>query len=414
MKHMKFFFSTFYAFLMVAIVARAQDFPFFINQGDPRFYKSAKGEWLIRPEKREEVANDMESYPADEDHLGNWGSVTNGLQASLRFAVGFIGSNAPVSTKIIMRNAGKKSCEFSSPDGWESSLVVIDPAGNKLERTNSASAQKSPVWTVDPQMQRKVQMDLRKIFDLKLPGIHEVHGELHARDESDGGFVVATGHTGFMLYNAGMDGDKTDCHYRYFLNLIDGDRFCWDSASGGQVFRWEKVEKSKRDEQCQPAEADVKGNWGATDLGCRVSVRFAKETYSTNEPILSTIIIRDVSASDTRFLFNSPDAPMSVVMAGPKGEILKRKDQQPRNPLAPQNISLRMDEYGLMPQSQRKFEMDLRNLFDLSMPGRYVIYSRPMAYNPTNRHYSEIQSGNAVITITIPPATNFVSPNAPK
>jgi hypothetical protein len=57
-----------------------------------------------------------------------------------------------------------------------------------------------------------------------------------------------------------------------------------------------------RTNECLPASEFPEGNWGNATNGLQVSLRFDKATYTNNEPITATILVRNVSTNVIDFM----------------------------------------------------------------------------------------------------------------
>lgn len=98
------------------------------------YVKGEGDKYILNPVMVEEAKHTQECQPAEDDPSRNWGAVTNGLQASIRFAKKIYGTNELVVVSIIARNLSTDNRELAFGFGLPSALALFDPAGRWLER----------------------------------------------------------------------------------------------------------------------------------------------------------------------------------------------------------------------------------------------------------------------------------------
>jgi hypothetical protein len=129
--------------------------------------------------------------------------------------------------------------------------------------------------------------------------------------------------------------------------------------------------------ECLAPEFDPNGNWGTPSEGFQMSFRLPKTEYVTNEPIPAVLIIRNITQEDLCFtMFHFP-ADFDILVFRDKQQI-SRKDE-PKN-LTPLQKSIRIVSHNAYPYfvhqyTQKKTLFQLREMFDLSVPGDYSVYS---------------------------------------
>lgn len=190
-----------FAMMEVAAICEAQTstnkFSYFIDDSDSHAYiELLGGERVLRPEKIEEARHAQISQPASDDPDGNWGAITNGLQASIRFKQRVYGTNEPIVAVVLIRNLGEASRFWISDHGIQSDLAIFNPAHQKLERkdwlgTNTFKGklqrmvQNPPLVSIGSGLQVKAELDLRQWFDLGVSGEYSVHSILEAPQIKD-------------------------------------------------------------------------------------------------------------------------------------------------------------------------------------------------------------------------------------
>ena len=164
--------------------------------------------------------------------------------------------------------------------------------------------------------------------------------------------------------------------------------------------------KQERADECRvagedlPAEADLSGNWGFSSEGFQLSLRFEKPVFLTGEPIIATLIVRNVSGGARADSIALPDRT-DFVVTNEKDEPLKRIDIFRPNPTEKEE-RLRATFKGFSLQleadEQWKYKMVLTDIFDLRRPGTYYVRAMRRIWKP-DKTAGEILSGTASIKI---------------
>ena len=153
----------------------------------------------------------------------------------------------------------------------------------------------------------------------------------------------------------------------------------------------ENLEAARTSIECQPAENDLAGNWGAVTEGYQLSLRVNKESFYTNEPVLVTIIFRNAS---TNFLpYAEPsgsDLDFSILVADQNGRQLPDAADVDRTT----GHSVRF-----IPGTQHKFQLDLRKRFEFSKPGVYSVTVRRKIPQQNGVGWTEVNSKPAKIMV---------------
>jgi hypothetical protein len=148
-------------------------------------------------------------------------------------------------------------------------------------------------------------------------------------------------------------------------NIIPPNIFLTDD---GKVF-WYKpgqrfvavsaIEAAKKLPESRPVDQDPEGNWGAATNGFQLSLRLEKRKFTVGNPIVVTTLVRNISTNTQSYL-----GPVMI-------HVLKGgKTVQRISPIMEITVS---PEVSLFPQTQRKNEETLDQIFKLSEPGEYVL-----------------------------------------
>ncbi len=156
------------------------------------------------------------------------------------------------------------------------------------------------------------------------------------------------------------------------------------------------IADAKANVDCQPAESDLAGHWGEKIIGEQLSIRFAKDVFQTNEPVIAAIIYRHAGTNDNlncSWMFGG-DLDFQFVVKDKDGNNLP-------DSFAPQRSSLPTTRKWL-PGTQYKYQSNLTKRYGLSKSGTYSIFVHRKAFHDTNG-WVYVSSGAATIEIVEPP-----------
>jgi hypothetical protein len=145
------------------------------------------------------------------------------------------------------------------------------------------------------------------------------------------------------------------------------------------VFSPQQIEAAKHAPECRPAEQDPEGHWGTNTEGFQVSLRLSKGTFSNGEPIVATIILRNVSNRELRY--GEPygyDYETSAVLTRGEDRIPSNDEPKPGMTFAERLRFVHKGSYATLPSpagTQRKFTVDLTKLFPITN-GQYTVVGR--------------------------------------
>jgi len=116
-----------------------------------------------------------------------------------------------------------------------------------------------------------------------------------------------------------------------------------------------------------PAKDFPEGNWGTTNNGIQMSIRFNKTLYTNGEPITATILARNVTTNRISYpvcTISGRDGPINFLVLTEKGEAMKTKEFFPA--ICSSSIAY------LWLETQRKFVENVDGQFDLTN-GTYIV-----------------------------------------
>jgi len=138
-----------------------------------------------------------------------------------------------------------------------------------------------------------------------------------------------------------------------------------------------------------PADQFAEGNWGAATNGVQLSLQFNKATYTNGEPIIATLLVRNVTNKMTSFVcsyVSNRDGPVRFIVT--------TDDNRSVEPVQFDSISPLKTNF--LPATQRKFVERFDKDYYLTN-GNY--YARAYVMTDTPRVYAE----SAKVPIKIAP-----------
>lgn len=172
----------------------------------------------------------------------------------------------------------------------------------------------------------------------------------------------------------------TNCIPPYVFLTDNGFLFSY-KPSGERVVNLRKIEEGKRLRECRPAEEDPDGHWGQATNGFQLSLRFGKMTFTNGEPIVATMLIRNVAQKPLNYL------RPAYIIASKDGTVLKGKNETGLIEITALPMAT------LFPQTQCRYLENLNKNYDLSKNGNYTfqakcpnsaIISQPVVITITN------------------------------
>jgi len=153
------------------------------------------------------------------------------------------------------------------------------------------------------------------------------------------------------------------------LFITDDGLVFWYKSTGERVIHIFTIKHARDSRESQPADKDPEDNWGSATNGFQLSLRFEKNIFTNGEPMIATMLMRNISSQPQQYFRPT--------------RIIAMKDGQQ---LSPKNdtdlIKITMSpEMTIYPQTQHKYQVDLSQEYDLSTNGEY--FFRAVCRNPT-------------------------------
>ncbi|HEV2693529.1 MAG TPA: hypothetical protein VG347_11590 [Verrucomicrobiae bacterium] len=133
----------------------------------------------------------------------------------------------------------------------------------------------------------------------------------------------------------------------------------------------DKLEAAKHLPECLPAQNFPKGNWGAVQDGYQLSMRFEKQVFTNGEPIVATLLMRNVTNIDLYLHYSTypvgfDNGPVRLAVTSGSHLLTPHKFSGPEVILGNSYVQ------WLMPGTQAKYIERLDQRFDLPA-GAYVV-----------------------------------------
>ncbi len=139
----------------------------------------------------------------------------------------------------------------------------------------------------------------------------------------------------------------------------------------------DQIQQAKKAEESRPAAVDPEGHWGGIVEGFQLSIRFSKDTFTNSEPIIASILLRNVSDKPNKyFVFLPKDNEMKFnVFMGNKQ--LQKNDEITDQMTFQEKLRHVNNGSRSMPVLpvgvQRRFTVKLNDSYNLSSNGQYTI-----------------------------------------
>lgn len=140
------------------------------------------------------------------------------------------------------------------------------------------------------------------------------------------------------------------------------------------VVDYEEVKAAMAAPENRPVALDPEGHWGKENGGYQLSVRFKKSAFSTNEPIIGSVIVRNVGERMLGVVLNIPDNLNRIIVCDSNNVVVAPRPILPATTFKERLQGIVNGAGGriLSPAMQFKYELDVREKYDLP-PGKYSV-----------------------------------------
>jgi len=166
-----------------------------------------------------------------------------------------------------------------------------------------------------------------------------------------------------------------------------------------------QIENAKNALDSRPAENDPEGHWGNVTEGFQLSIRLPKSSFTNGEIISAVVTLRNVSDKILWYPVSyGPDKETEI-------ELVQSPSFSPQTN-APQaaNFLERVKAvhagstgyWASTVGTQRKFEVVLNEVIDLSTNGEYIVQARRKIAKSSERAFGDVTSGKIIFHIGDP------------
>jgi hypothetical protein len=149
--------------------------------------------------------------------------------------------------------------------------------------------------------------------------------------------------------------------------LTDDGHVFWYKA-GVRLVDTEKIRTAQKLPESHPAAADPGGHWGAATNGFQLSMRFDKRLFTNGEPIVATLLLRNITNVPVKFMRLSmlhQPSPINIWAFRDKQQLQGKGDNSKLEVVSGTQITI-------YPQTQRKYTVKLNDYYDLTGVGEFV------------------------------------------
>lgn len=181
----------------------------------------------------------------------------------------------------------------------------------------------------------------------------------------------------FLLANRPLEVAEAKDASTLEVFLTDDGMISTDS-SGNAVFQNWQLEAARKAKESRPAHLDPEGNWGEPSAGMQMSIRLEKSSYKVGEPVEAIIIMRNLDQKPREYRLLWPlelGFGLSLFVSGrstPLPTMAEARATDEGMKRMARSV-YKGHTFGLSPGTQKKFEVPLSAIYDLTRPGSYQI-----------------------------------------
>jgi hypothetical protein len=152
------------------------------------------------------------------------------------------------------------------------------------------------------------------------------------------------------------------------LFLTDNDFLFGFDSSGKRSVRVESITAAGKSLESRPAGQDPEGHWRLPSNGFQLSLRFDKLAFTNGEPVIATVLLRNVTNTPIKFLrlyISHQPSPISIMVFRGEKQVPLRKDYVFQDASG--------TEITIYPQTQRKYRVKLNDYYELTSSGEFIV-----------------------------------------
>ncbi len=134
--------------------------------------------------------------------------------------------------------------------------------------------------------------------------------------------------------------------------------------------------------------------------GFQLSLAFTKESFTNGEPIFCFVTIRNITNQFVGY-YDNVHAYKEVVVVNDAGQTLISKEQLRKTPFerSLSRIVMNPQPFYLGAGAQRTYTNRLNDMYELNLPGQYLVYAKQIVPTPDWKSRVELVSDSVSITI---------------
>jgi hypothetical protein len=143
------------------------------------------------------------------------------------------------------------------------------------------------------------------------------------------------------------------------------------NSAGEMLFSVGAINQAEKLPESRPAELDPDGHWGEATNGLQVSLRFEKKFFTNGEPVVATLLLRNVTNSPARITIASligEPSPVNVLAFQNKAPLPMKLDGFDEGRI----ITVSLIKVPIYQQTQHKFQERLDRCFDFKNGGEFT------------------------------------------
>jgi hypothetical protein len=152
------------------------------------------------------------------------------------------------------------------------------------------------------------------------------------------------------------------------LFLTDDSRLFWYKR-GERLVTMKSIEEAQKSQESRPADQDPEGHWGKVVDGYQLSLRFDKADYTNGEPIVATVLLRNVSDQPRTYVRQTVLGQRSPVFL----LVWKNEEELKLKTVDNTVIISSASNVTLQPRTQHRYRLQLDKFYDLSGTGSYSV-----------------------------------------
>lgn len=147
---------------------------------DPVFHVGEEAQAIATAEQMKRETNSVESRPAELDPDGNWGTVVDGVQISVRLSTNVFTLGQPINATVLVRNTTTNQVLLPAPQYLSIKFSVRDYKGNALTRPDLEKVLQisgPPALGLPGHRQLRFSDNLQRLYGLTNSGIYHVSAQ---------------------------------------------------------------------------------------------------------------------------------------------------------------------------------------------------------------------------------------------